>query len=186
MHIRYMFQANWGLLFQLIVNNMRVAIFSIMWLVCFTCRAQNVYDDKVRLQKEIDNFFWEDKGIFDRVEDCGRLYTYFFQIDVLKNIDRSVTVSRIFASDSIAYTHYPNYLSLKKFDFGVFMNGRDKASFILPVALEVVSSKGEQYLQRKEADGLDLILNLFPRTADLEGFIYFRPVAFRINKQVLN
>lgn len=73
---------------------------------------------------------------------------------------------------------------METLSYSVFMHNRNKAIFIIPVILEVFSSKGPAkecksplpYFQTIFADDSD----------DIADHIYFRPQLMRINKQVFD
>ncbi len=164
---------------------MRIATTTLLLLGLLRCNAQPTLQVKQEVEKKIKAFFMEDKGIFERVADSGKLYTFFFQIDVSRENSRKLPVTSIEANDTIAYRLYPDYQFLKSLRWDIYMPTRKKASFIIPVILEVISSKAETYEYRK-SNGLKSFLSLFKDDKNIEDYIYFKPIVFLISKQVFD
>lgn len=162
---------------------MKTAITTLLLFWVLSCSAQSAFTVKQQVEKKISAFFMKDKGLFERVPDSGKLYRFFFQINVSRTNSRKFSITSIKASDTIAHKLYPDSNFLKSLRWDVYMHGRKKASFIIPVVLDVINSKGETYHQER-LDQLKAFPSLFKNDENIEDYIYFRPVVFLISKEV--
>ncbi|GEM_PF-4004248 len=164
---------------------MRIVAITIFLFYALNSYAQSPFTLKQQLEKDLSAFFMKDKGIFERVPDSGKVYRFFFQIDVSRTSSRRLSVTSIKASDTIAHKLYPDYHFLKTLQWNVYMHKRKKASFIIPVVLDVISSKGETH-KNERSDQLKAFRSLFKNDGNIEDYIYFRPVVFVISKQIFD
>ncbi len=157
----------------------------LLCLAVLRCSAQSGSAAKQDVERRISDFFMEDNGIFDRAADSGMLYTFFFQINVNRDKNGKTSAVSIEASDSLACQLFPRYRVLKDLPFDIYMKDRKKASFIIPVILDVISSTGETYKNERLAV-LKSYRKLFSNDENLEQYIYFKPTVFMISKQVFD
>lgn len=155
----------------------------ILVLPLFTySQSTNRYVEKAKMLKFFDeNIPWK------TTKDSSAAHTFSFKVFVEKDLKGIAKVTSITASDSIAFQIYPKYKFLETISYDVFM-GNDKAAiFIIPVGLEIISSKGEKI---PRSDFFKDIMSLFHfRPEDQtqpEIFIYFKPILLRMNKQVFD
>ncbi|MGX5691459.1 hypothetical protein [Arcticibacter tournemirensis] len=164
---------------------LRPAITTLLLIWALSGSSQSVSTVKQEVEKSISDFFMGDKGIFERVPDSGKVYRFFFQVDVSRTSTRRLSVTSIKASDTIAHKLYPDSHFLKTLQWNVYMHKRKKASFIIPIVLDVISSKGETH-KNERSDQLKAFRSLFKNDGNVEDYIYFRPVIFVISKQIFD
>ena len=83
----------------------------------------------------------------------------------------------------------PNYKELASVNYSVFMDSRNKATFIFPVCFEVIGSKAVQFAPfTRYSHVFDNLLLLFATVPEKPGargnFIFFEPYLPRVNKKV--
>lgn len=156
-------------------------IILILGFPLLTCaQSSNKYVEKQKLRD-----FFDQNIPFKTTKDSSAAYAFSFKIFVEKNNLGVAKVISISASDSIAFKIYPMYKLLENIKYDVFMGNSKAATFIIPVGIEVINSKGDKV---PRSDFFDDIMSLFNFKAEddtqPEIFTYFKAHLIRMNKQV--
>ncbi len=156
-------------------------------LLGLCCKAQIVSPAKPDEFYSISRILFRDKQIHDRLSklpDSGRLYTFFFKVKVVKNANNEAIVTDILASDTLAKYLLPQYTRLNKVNYNRLMTNRNKASFIIPVLLDVLNSKGKFYRMEWTKERHEIFRNLFNNDEKMEDCIYFPPSTLIIDMEI--
>lgn len=152
--------------------------------------SQNLEHKIQNEKKKIQNFFLKDLP-WKNTPDSTMTIGFSFKISVLENEKGAKPVISLTASDSIAYKLFPKYEALKKIDYRLFMRDKKKADFIIPVLIEVVSSRGDHntyenlikfykanIFSREMFKEIRPMLHIDPLGENIrtEEYIYFEPI----------
>lgn len=164
---------------------------------CNSCFAQNLERKIQKEKRKIQNFFLKDLPR-KNTPDSTMIIGFSFKISVQENEKRIKQVISITANDSVAYKLFPNYESLKKIDYKLFMKDKNKADFIIPILIEMVSSQADKYLTDEKLkdfmnertffttikhDPRSLFHNVKEEKDRIENYTYFEPVLIWIDKR---
>lgn len=167
-----------------IQSNMKILSYWVLILFASTaCLAQERIREKAEVKKKISEFLINSER-FDIIADSAMFYTFFFKVEVaFKNGKQHAIVT---PGDSTAVNICPDYIELGKFDYSVFMNKENKATFILPVILDVIDSKGRRFKFKRNLDITASTLRLYPRDLNIYDYICFTPFNYLISKEVFD
>jgi hypothetical protein len=165
---------------------------------CNICFAQNP-DRKIQNEKrKIQNFFLNDLP-WKNTPDSTMIIGFSFKISVQENEKGIKQVISITASESVAYKLFPNYESLKKIDYKLFMKDKKEADLIIPVLIEMVGPYQKDYnsyekllkfyeeniFRREMFNEIRAMLHIDPLwdNTKTEEYIYFEPVFIWMDKR---
>ncbi len=156
-------------------------------LLGLCCKAQIVSPAKPDEFYSISRILFKDESFdarLDDLPDTGRLYTFFFKVRVVKNANNEAIVTDILASDTIAKFLFPHYARLGKVNYNRLMANRNKASFVIPVLLDVSSKKGEFFSMEWKPGRYDIFYNIFNNDEKMEDCIYFPPSTLMVDRKI--
>lgn len=160
--------------------------FFILALPLFTFAQQKKHIEPDREQNKIYGFF-EQYTPWKTTKDSSAVYAFSFKVTVRRDVHGVAKVTSLIASDSIAYQIYSNYKFLKTIDYSVFMGNRRSADIILPLVIEVISSRGDSIAKTDFLESTKSLLHL--RSTGwgvIVNYIFTPPYLIRINKQVID
>lgn len=145
-------------------------------------QSSNKYVEKQKLKD-----FFDQNPPWKTTKDSSAAYAFSFKVFVEKDDHGVAKVISISASDSIAFKIYPMYRSLASIKYDVFMGNSKAATFIIPVGIEIINSKGDKVPRSDFFDDIMAVFNFKPEdNTQPEIFTYFRAYLVRMNKQVFD
>lgn len=145
------------------------------------CNGQNTAVDKER--KKILDIFSNDT-IFKTLPDSNKVYAFVFKASVKRDSTGNIQAVNVTANDSVAYTIYPDYKLLQWIDYRLFMNGRDKATFMFPVLLQVGHAGDKTPVQFYSYEIAMKMFDSKNTESDITERIYFGPFISVIDKTI--
>jgi hypothetical protein len=176
-------------IFVIKFNNMNIfkklVLFILLAPLVSLAQQTKQIDPNVEQQK-IEDFF--DKNTpWKTTKDSSAIYAFSFKVNVTRDNKGIARVTSLTASDSIAYEIYPKYKHLETINYGVFMENKKTATFIIPVALEVFNSKGDNIAKTDFLKDSMSLFNLEQGDNNkIKNYIYIKLIVYRINKQVFD
>lgn len=168
------------------MNIFKKLSFFILAFPLLTFGQQKKHIDPDIEQNKIYKFF-ERYTPWETTKDSSAVYAFSFKVTVKKDLHGIARVTSLIASDSIAYQIYSKYEFLKTIDYGVFMGSKKSADIILPLVIEVISSKGEGIARTDFLESTKSLLYLkSPDRGLIVNYIFTPPYLIRINKQVFD
>lgn len=167
-------------------NIFKTIFFFILALPLFTYSQQKKHIDPDREQDKIYGFF-EQYTPWKTTKDSSAVYAFSFKVTVRKDVHGVAKVTSLIASDNIAYQIYSNYKFLKTINYSVFMGNRRSADIILPLVIEVISSRGDGITKTDFLKSTKSLLHLRSTGwGAIVNYIFTPPYLIRINKQVID
>ncbi|HEY0670060.1 MAG TPA: hypothetical protein VGD22_17900, partial [Sphingobacteriaceae bacterium] len=133
--------------------------------------------------KKIYNIFSSD-SIFKTLPDSNKVYAFAFKASVKRDSIGNISVLKLTANDPIAYTIYPNYKLLQSIDYSLFMDGRDQATFLFPVLLQVGHAEDKTPAQFYSYEIAMKMFDSKNTESDITERIYFGPFISVIDKTI--
>jgi hypothetical protein len=102
-------------------------------------QAQNFRSEKEIENIKIHDFFSSDLQ-WEITPDSNMIIGFAFKISVQKTADGDLKPFSIIATDTMAYTIFPNYEFLKSINYKLFLKEKKEAIFIIPVFIDLADS----------------------------------------------
>lgn len=105
-------------------------------LYSINCYSQDVNTINSKIQEELTG----PNLRLDRFLDSVEFYSFAIQLDVKYKKGKGI-VEKIGTNDSIAYQLYENFDFLKQLDYSSLLNGKKKATIIIPIGIILAYTK---------------------------------------------
>lgn len=98
-------------------------------------------ESSIKIEKRKIESFLVDSISWENTPDSNMFIGFAFKIDVKKNENGKNNLISVIANDTLAYKVFPRYKLLSTVNYDLFLQNRNEGIFIIPVFLEIISSK---------------------------------------------
>lgn len=111
-----------------------------LFLKLESANSQDIESSIKNEKRKIENFLI-DSISWENTPDSNMFIGFAFKIAVKKTEDGKSNFVTVIANDSLAYKVFPKYKLLSTVNYNLFLPNRNEGIFIIPVFLEIISSK---------------------------------------------
>ncbi|MEY3679385.1 MAG: hypothetical protein RI924_1526 [Bacteroidota bacterium] len=134
---------------------------------------------------KIDSFFKENTP-WEKVPDTSQIYSFAFKVEVVRKAKNKTVITSIETNSPIAYTLYPNYHFLKEINYSLFMDQKQRCTFIYPIVLDVWNENWPEKPAPRYDEVVAAAFYSSLGVKDLNDRVYFKPHMLRLDLGMRN